>query len=389
MVFMGVDGLEGNKPLGSEADRDIAEMKKVGSRGRVNIFVQRHGKDGARRFHIGKGEWKVSPEESKVEDGSALQAFMKWSLDLAHRNDDYTMLVLWGHSYRFSIGHTQTRAGIDAIDFAELATVLKKVQQSRKAQGRPAPRLDIVGFDACDVSSIEMSEQLQPYARYLLSSQIGIPLPGWPYDRILKRLRKPFGRLMGPAEFGSFVVRRFCEYYHAPEGRDSARNMTVSLTLLDLKRISEAAARVEVLALRLATAIRNDRHELESAIDIFRRSQTLDRKPFIDVAQLCLHLVRNSGDVLVRKAAQSVGNLLLSPPPSKTVMKSVAGARRAFVADHGRNSALTANLNGVNLYAPHVAPGHDWVSAKPFYEKFTFVQRTLWSTLVHALVQKG
>ena len=58
-----------------------------------------------------------------------------------------------------------------------------------------------------------MACQLQPFAKYLLGSEIGIPIPGWPYDRILDRLRNPKGRLMAPPEFGSYVVRRFCESY--------------------------------------------------------------------------------------------------------------------------------------------------------------------------------
>ena len=100
---------------------------------------------------------------------------------------------------------------IDALDFAELSKVLKSLQQD---SGRSA-KLDILGFDACDLATVEMACQLEPFAKYLLASQIGIPIPGWPYDRILDRLRNPYGRLMNPPEFGSYVVRRFCESYTA------------------------------------------------------------------------------------------------------------------------------------------------------------------------------
>ena len=85
-----------------------------------------------------------------------------------------------------------------------------------------------------------------------MASQIGIPIPGWPYDRILYRLRHPIGRLMVPAEFGSWVVRRFCESYTA--------SAPVSLTLLDLNRARELFAYAEFLALTLACAIGNPRH---------------------------------------------------------------------------------------------------------------------------------
>ena len=80
--------------------------------------------------------------------------------------------------------------------------------------GPDLPTLDILGFDACDLSTVEMACQLQPFANYLLGSQIGIPIPGWPYDRILDRLQNPMGS-MRPSEFGSYIVRRFCESYAA------------------------------------------------------------------------------------------------------------------------------------------------------------------------------
>ena len=58
------------------------------------------------------------------------------------------MLVLWGHAYEFAIGRAERPTGIDALDFGELADVLEAVRQER---GRS---LDIIGFDACDMSTI-------------------------------------------------------------------------------------------------------------------------------------------------------------------------------------------------------------------------------------------
>ncbi len=180
MVFMGADGVEGNKPLAAEADADIAEMKKVGTSESLRIFVQRHGDGEASRFHVGGREHKIPRGDEDLTNGRALAKFMEWALE-DHRPEDYSMLVLWGHAYRFGIGHTETRAGIDAIDFAELAEVLQRLQHKRSRSGDRTPKLDIVAFDACDLATIEMSVQLQQYADYLLASQIGIPLPGWPY----------------------------------------------------------------------------------------------------------------------------------------------------------------------------------------------------------------
>jgi hypothetical protein len=381
MVFMGADGVEGNISLAKEAALDIAEMTAVGSNHRLDILVQLHGDGVPTRLHIGNGRRPtlVPEDERNVANGEALTNFVRWALDTAHRKGDHSMLVLWGHAYRFGIGHTETRAGIDAIDFAELSDVLGRLQEERRASSEK-DKLDIVAFDACDLATVEMSVQLQKYAKYLLASEIGIPLPGWPYDRILKRLHTPIGTLMGPAEFGSYVVRRFCEHYHAEE-------RTVSLTLLDLERASELAAATEVLALRLVSALVGDRAEQQLVIDLFRMSQTGAGRPFVDVADLCLNIMRNCSDVFVRQAAAGLGDLLLSPRSPSGPDPSRVGSRRPFIVEHARNTAGTARLNGVCLYAPHVAEAHDWEGASYWYRKFAFVQKTLWSGLVHALAQ--
>ena len=152
----------------------------------------------------------------------------------------------------FGIGHTETRAESTPSTSRSWPTSSEACQDERRRVGSDTPKLDIVAFDACDLATVEMTVQLQQYAKYLLASQIGIPLPGWPYRSRPRSAQEPFGEVMGPAEFGTYVVRRFCEHYHAEERK-------VSLTLLDLSRAAEVAAHAEVLALRLAMTLADSR----------------------------------------------------------------------------------------------------------------------------------
>jgi hypothetical protein len=57
--------------------------------------------------------------------------------------------------------------------------------------------------------------------------------------------------------------------------------------------------------------------------------------------------------------------------------------------EHGRNTAETARLNGISIYAPHVAPELDFDAARKLYEKFTYAQETRWSDLVHVLAESS
>lgn len=385
MVFMGADTIGSNFPLQDAARADIAEMAAVGEGAKpsttLDMFVQVHGlREQPQRARIVDGHAplaNVPADEQGIEGGHALECFIRAAL----RESGYqpntghqTLLVLWGHAYEFAIGRVKRRNGtIDPLDFAELFDVLARFQRPDASP----EKLDILGFDACDLATVEMACQLQPFARYMVGSQIGIPIPGWPYDRILHRLHAPLDRLMGPAELGSYIVRRFCESYPAAS--------PVSLTLLDLDRAAELFAHAEVLADHLAQAA-GEPGALARLARLFTRSQTDLGRPYVDVADLCLSLWRESGDALVAEAARALGDFLLGPRPP-LAGDSIAGAGRPFIAEHGRNAGHAARLNGLSIYAPHVAPQLDFEFARPQYHNFQFAQQTRWSELVHAFAR--
>lgn len=416
MIFMGADGVEGNKPLREEALADLAELKAVTASADLSIFVEIYG-DGlpARHQRVGLGPW-VEQEQRGVSsaqdftNGIALTRFIADALNAAqHGRADFSMLVLWGHAYRFAIGHTETQAGIDALDFAELALVLRRFQEKKQTEyetttsssapiatgeapkgakrgqaqtwgdkpaGPPAPaKLDIVAFDACALATIEMAYQLAPYAKYMIASQVTIPLPGWPYREILKRLAEPKGDLMEPAELGSYAVRRFSEHYRAHE-------RAVTLSHLDLSHAESLFKLTDALARKLAIALDEDADEVAVVSRLFELAQTEDGAAFVDVVMLCRFLMNYSGDAAVRGAATALADALLSLP-----LAASEGTARAkpFIVEHGRNSARAAGLHGVSLYAPNVASGHDFGSSSHFYEKFAFAKETLWRELVRAL----
>ena len=118
---------------------------------------------------------------------------------------------------------------------------------------------------------------------------------------------------------------------------------------------------------------------------MFSESQTAAGKPYVDVADLCLNLVRYSGDKFVVEAARTLGDFLISPQPLADENDSETS--RPFVVEHGRNTGQTARLNGLSIYAPHVAPGRDFDAVRYLYQNFVFAQETQWSGLVHALAR--
>jgi hypothetical protein len=396
VVFMGADNLETEADLQKQATTSIDQMRRVIADARnvkrdvtLEVVYQLHTKDGVTREHVGYGDPQpVEMSQQDAVDGMALLGLLDAvKTAIPPREGDCVMLVLWGHVQKFAFGAQMVNGATDALDFAELARVLRDVDRTLKQFQRAVggALLDIVAFDSCDASTIEIAAQLAPFARYLLASQIRMPLPGFPYDRILERVAQPQGQLMGPAEFGTWTVRRFCEFYSA-ELTD-----TVSLTLLDLQQIPMVVAYAEHLSRALARAIDANAEDFDEILDLFVKSRLVDRrvdlppKPFVDVADLCLNLLLRARSAAVRDAARVFGNLLLSPKPVEP-RRSETGFGRPFVVEHGGNAATTARLNGVSLFAPHVAGANALTSEiRARYEAFDFARETLWGPLVFAL----
>ena len=393
MIFMGADSIEGNLSLDEAVDNDLKEIEYVAGAPTLDVFVKVHrscGKPQRHRFYFEddtKKRCDGPAPDSPTE--LALPTFVIDSLVTAGHglhDGDRSLLVLWGHAYNFAFGRSRTREGVvDALDFHELSTILGRLQATFEAKMGAAyldapKKLDIIGFDACEVATVEIACQLEPFANYLLASQVGVPIPGWPYDRILDRIAKPQGRLMVPAEFGSYAVRRFCESYEAVD--------PTSLTMIDLSRVGELKALAGFLALTLLAAI-GDSDERDRIVELFYRSQVADERAFVDVADLCLSLIRESGDAFVVEAARALGNFLAESTPLELIGQSATGKGRPLIVEHGRNAGDLARLHGISLYAPHVAPDEDTAETQALYESFDFARDTCWSTLVRLLAQLG
>src|SRR5262245_32270086 len=308
MVFMGADNFKGNEPLHKPSQDDLDEISSVGGGGTLEIFVEvHHVSKPTRWLHFGVDGKREEKEVPGSPGEPALIKFIDESITKSNPGeDDYSMLVLWGHAYDFAFGRARTRGGaVDSIDFIELSQMLQQLQDKIKQLmgSKERPTLDIVGFDVCDIATVEMACQLEPFAKYLLGSEIGDPMPGWPYDRILRRLHDPIERLMGPSELGSYVVRRFCESYTA--------SVPVSLSFLDLRHATKLRKLAEILALTLSARIDHPAYR-DQIIELFQRSQTCEGRPYVDVVDLCLNLRRECGDPYVVEAARMLGDFLLS-----------------------------------------------------------------------------
>jgi hypothetical protein len=377
MVLMGANNLpSGEQSLTTSAKSDLAEMQAVGSvKNLLNIVVQIDQKPdavvpgGPQRFKVVKGGIEDQEALPEGEGGSGVQnvlkSFVTWVRESKEYAAEHYLLVLWGHAYKLAFNRDPEDP--EGLDFPDLADALRNEKAGK------AGKIDIVGFDSCNVSLIEAAYQLRDTARYLVGSQFTDPLPGWRYDQILKRVlddreQKHLTGHNGPKDFGRAIVSLFVRNY---VGQASA-----TMTMLDLSRVEAIGDGVDELANELALAV-DDSQERANVDIAFQRSQVPVTQPSVDLVTLCWNLLNYSGIESVRVAAATLGDLLLRPADP-------------FVVAHEKSDLLVAMLHGVSILAPNVmGEGFDFRSLAPKYDRFDLAKKTVWGKLVFALAEFG
>src|SRR3954454_23951675 len=92
-----------------------------------------------------------------------------------------------------------------SLDTIELGRAIAKAAQ---AIGRP---LDLVGMNACQMSSAEVAYQLRGSAEVYVASQEDMPVQGWPYGDILPRLAAQPD--MDAPVLGRLVAERYLAHF--------------------------------------------------------------------------------------------------------------------------------------------------------------------------------
>ena len=145
-------------------------------------------------------------------------------LNYAYENYDteYYDLILWDHGAGpiYGYGYDEFNK-IDSMSISEIKSALNNSPFIGEN------KLEILGFDACLMSSIEVASTLSSYANYMVASQEFEPGEGWNY-KFLEEINSN----VSSQDFGILIVDYFDNYY-------SSKKYTkgTSLALLKLNKI--------------------------------------------------------------------------------------------------------------------------------------------------------
>jgi hypothetical protein len=208
----------------------------------------------------------------------------------------------------------------DYIDNLEMKRVMLRLK------GLIKRKIDILGFDACLMSMVEVGFEIRDAAAYTVGSQEEEPNNGWPYDRILKVLAK--NPATAPAELSRAIVGSYLASYGANAG--------VTFAASDLSQVGGVATAVSTLGAALSTAVK-DAAAYAALTDVRARVQeyTAPYDEYVDLVDLCDGLDK-----------------MLPRPDIAVATKAVRGAIARLILESGFKGANVARSHGTSIYFP-------------------------------------
>ena len=254
---------------------DMIEMERVGSTDKVNIVVQIDRWDGydkpdwnddsngdwetAKRYLItkeNKGDHVIGSTaiedigEINTGDPDELVEFVQWAQ--ANYPAEHYALNIWNHgSGATGVAYEQSCPDYcwyygneaDKLELSEIDSALNEITSNGEN------KLDIVGFDACLMSTIEVVEAVAPYSDIMIGSEILEPGDGWDYSFLQLLVDNPSTT---PEQLGAKIVDTF-----VAQGQTSAQSY--ALTMLDMGMAEYTIDSINALAeLKDSTSLISD-----------------------------------------------------------------------------------------------------------------------------------
>lgn len=213
---------------------DLAEIAAVGSSNAVNVVVQVDRAEGfddesygnwtdARRFLVTQGiDYNTQALESLGEintgDPRMLREFLVWSISNFPAEKYALFFSNHGGGWNGLGPDFSNQPG--TVSLPEMTQVFNEV---RDATG--VSEFEILGFDACLMSQIDVLEVIAPFTRYSLAAEELVPGNGFDYVASLSSLVQ--NPEMDGSEFGTVLVDSFMTFYDAELGAEDKFDLHV------------------------------------------------------------------------------------------------------------------------------------------------------------------
>ena len=348
LVFM-----NGDNNLDDFGLKDFKEMEKVGSTAQLNVVVQYDQSRGkpAKRYLVHRKRSEILENLGEVDMGDihVFTDFVKWGIE--NYPAKHYAVVLWNHGSGWELRSTGSfLQGIsyddqsgNHIDIDQLKPALEEISEFL---GR---KIDILGFDACLMQMLEVAYAVKDGAVLMVGSEELEPGKGWPYDDILKPLRKK------PRTSAESLSRIIVEAYD--EAYDGFMYKNTTLSYIRLAQIDPLVEALNEFSRENMGKYPAETRAALDKVEKFNNRANIDLGHFLDLYQ---PMVATDAELETRISVL------------KTRLKTVIGYRLT-------NSGMAKNAQGLAIYHPRFG-----YTLNKKYKLLSFSKDNLWDELLEA-----
>ncbi len=198
------------------ASNDIGEMTSAVWSDNISIVIQPGGAtrwsnsrvnpNRTQRFLYKGSKFSEIDTQTLQRSGTpeTLSEFLEYCRD--NYPADHTMLILWNHGGG-AFGYGNDTIFGDSFELSEIRDALSAVYEPSSDN----PAFDVIGFDACLMSSLEVTHALDGFARYFAVSEETEPGDGWDYAPWLQAMTDD--PTMNPAQICRAIADSYTDHY--------------------------------------------------------------------------------------------------------------------------------------------------------------------------------
>ncbi len=354
---------------------------------------------------------EVVPDESAADPNSVIN-FIDWCVNkVEFEKDGKTQrgrkavrygLIFSGHTLGFQdIGLFKDETSDKTMTMQEMNDLLERItgneeqliSRAEAAGVEPGDleretsvilgqKLDILGFDSCVMSMLEVGYQFESVAKTMVASEGSVPNAGWTYGKILGGLAKA-----EEEQSSNEIAAGFVEEFVLSQDSYTVGGVSVDLAAWDLSRLDGLTDEFEKLADAILKCFENPessifRHMERVVLQVHWKCQSYMYDQNIDLGDFC---------ELLREECESLSGELKgdAAPSLQEVVDSCSGVLEALkqtVILSGFSGGLYQFSNGISLFFPWSFAALE--VSQENYESLEFVRDTGAGKIWYAFLQK-
>jgi len=347
--------ISGDNNLEDYVVKDIElELAPTGSSANVQVVALA---DRAPGYDTSRGDWQTTKlyhvtqgmladsasavadwGEKNMGDKQTLIDFVTWSK--ANYPADHYVLYFWGHGWNWHPGYVmQDDTNADTIDLDELKAAIPSLGF-----------IDVVGYDGCNMASLEVMKAWQGHATAMSGSQEYVGWDGIEYDLVLAQLAA------NPNMTADQVA--------IATSQSASKDKTWSAVAVD-GRLTNLLTAVDQWAVALKNGLAANRSKYAKA---FTATKSMWQAPMDDdLYDMAYEINKNVTDANIKSKSQAVMNAFAS------------------VVLHERHVNAYSDVHGISIYLITKANQKD--ANYTYYRTIDFALTTSWDEFLDAYAQ--